>query len=195
VLNTYPPILSKLGITLVTDISNTSETNEALLPYVKVQVAYGLSKALFVRPAADKILEVTPHIFNSVDNMHTVLLAKMDSMPFITISSKFVSTALKLGLSSALVLDVVNQSSYESVSLNQYKIIDPLVKTEGKHGETFIERVVNILLANVKQMTTVLTSCQKIYHPLSFGCTLCCVAALRSSIVTLNSIYGGLYAV
>jgi len=195
VLNTYPPILSKLGITLVTDISNTSEANEALLPYVKVQVAYGLSKALFVRPAADKILEVTPHIFNSVDNMHTVLLAKMDSMPFITISSKFVSTALKLGLLSALVLDVVNQSSYESVSLNQYKIIDPLVKTEGKHGETFIERVVNILLANVKQMTTVLTSCQKIYHPISFGCTLCCVAALRSSIVTLNSIYGGLYAV
>jgi len=195
VLNTYPPILSKLGITLVTDISNTSETNEDLLPYVKVQVAYGLSKALFVRPAADKILEVAPHIFNSVDNMHTVLLAKMDSMPFITVSSKFVSIALKLGLSSALILDVVNQSSYESVSLNQYKIIDPLLKTEGKHGETFIERAVNIILANVKQMTTVLTSCQKIYHPISFGCTLCCVAALRSSIVTLNSIYGGLYAV
>jgi len=195
VLNTYPPILSKLGIALITDITNNSESNDDLLPYVKVQVAFGLSKNLFTQPAADKILDVTPHIFNSVDNMSTVLLSKMDTTSFIPVSSKFVSIALKLGLTSTLILDVINQNSYESISLNQYKIIDPLVKTEGKHGETFIERVVNVLLSNTEQMTTVLVKCQRIYHPISFGCALCCVAALRSSIVTLNSIYGGLYAV
>jgi len=195
VLNPYPPIVSKLGISLITDITNDSESNDDLLPYVKVQVAFGLSKNLFTQPAADKILEVTPHIFNSVDNVSTVLLSKMDTTPFIPVSSKFVSISLKLGLTSSSVLDVIHQSRHESISLNQYKIIDPLVKTEGKHGETFVERVVNILLSNTKHMTTVLTKCQKIYHPISFGCALCCVAALRSSIVTLNSIYGGLYAV